>query len=67
MRSREISVNGGRPSRVLSIIGQWSADPTVLCPGFCLGDANQMGEITGSINTLTADEFDGDDRHYFAF
>jgi hypothetical protein len=31
----------------------WSIQPT--------------GQITGSVNSLTADEFDGDDQHYFAF
>ncbi len=64
MRSREISVNGDARH---GVVNHWPmSDGQQSRPGFTWA-MQPNGEITGSINTLTADEFDGDDQHYFAF
>ena len=64
IRSREISTNNEARHGVVNL---WpiSADQRSR-PGFTWV-MQPNGEISGSVNTLTADEFDSDDQHYFAF
>jgi hypothetical protein len=64
MRSREISLNGDTRH---GVINHWPLSPDRQSQPGVAWSIQPTGQITGSVNSLTADEFDGDDQHYFAF